>query len=453
MKEEVLSADYLKHIILDFRQMKDFITNPLVFSEANGVWYKDINGKSYLDGMSAVLVVNIGHNNPRVKEAIKEQLERMTFTPPLVGTSPAAIKLAKKIADISPPTINSVKLLSGGSEAIEAAMKLARQYHKQTGNPNKYKVISRYHAYHGGTMGALSATGCIERKWMFEPTLQGYIHVMPPLCYRCPYGKQYPDCNVLCATIIEDIVKLEGPGTIASLIAEPIGNVGGIIPPPPQYFSILRDICNQYDILMILDEVITGFGRTGQMFGAQTYKVQPDIMCMAKGMGSGYVPLGAIACSDRVAEAFWGEPEDRVEFAHGQTFGGHTLACAAGLACIEEIERMDLCRQAGEMGDYLRHKLEEMKVDVDVIGDVRGKGLLIGVEFVKDRKTKEHFDGNIRFGKRLEEKMMDRGLLLYCRDNWVSFGPSLIVKKQELNQMIQIFHDSVQEVVSELEQS
>ena len=441
-----LKAD-LKHIMIDFKQMSQFMKDPLIMVEADGVRYKDINGKSYLDGISGIFVVTIGHNNPRAKKAILDQLEKIAFAPPLHATNPAAIKLAKLVSEVTPGDLNTVKLVSGGSEAIEAAMKLTRQYHRQSGNPNKYKFVARYQGYHGATMGALSATGVARRKAMFEPTLQGYMHVMPPTCYRCPYEKVYPECGAFCAKIVGDVIRSEGPETVAGVILEPIGNTGGIITPPDQYFSVLRDICDQHQVLLIFDEIITGFARTGNMFASQTFGVTPDIICMGKSMSSGYAPLGAIACTDKIAEAFWGETG--LEFSHGHTFGGNPIASAVGIASIEEIQEKNLCSRAQELGKYLRDKLENMD-DKGVIGDIRGKGLLIGVEFVMDKETKEPFPDELKFGVKVGEKAMEKGLILRFDPHWIAFAPPLVITEEEIDEMINIFQESVQEVVKEV---
>lgn len=443
-QDSLVCRDNLRRIFLDFMQMSDFAEEPLIITEADGVWYKDINGNRILDGLSGIYVVNLGHNNPRIKEAIRKQIEAITFAPPLHSITLPAIKLAKLISEITPEELNTVKLLSGGSEATEAAMKLARQYHYQTGNPTKYKVISLYKGFHGTTMGSLSATGLKERKKFFEPSLPGFIHVFPPYCYRCPYHKKYPDCGIRCATIIGDVIEMEGPETVSSLIVEPIGNTGGIITPPPEYLPLLREICDQYNVFLIFDEIITGFGRTGNMFAAQTFGVTPDILCMGKGMGSGYTPLAAIAFQNKSAEAFWGEKGR--EFCEGHTYGANALSSAVGIACISEIQERKLCERAQRLGGYLRNKLEELK-EFGVIGDIRGKGLLIGVEFVKNPKTNEPFGKEIEFGIKVGKIALKKGLLIRYATDWVAFAPPLIISEQEIDQMVKVFKDSLKEAL------
>jgi len=350
---------------------------------------------------------------------------------------------------ITPGDLNIIKLLSGGSEATEAAMKLARQYHKQTGNPNKYKIIARYQGYHGATMGALSATGTKRRKTMFEPLLPGFMHVHPPTCYHCPYEKTYPACDVFCARTIEHLIESEGPDTIAALILEPIGNTGGVITPPPEYLPKVRDICSRHNILLIFDEIITGFGRTGQMFAAHTFETTPDILCMGKGMSSGYIPLAGIAFKESIGEAFFGRDEDEVEFSHGHTYGGNPVAAAAGLACISEIVDRDLCGRAREMGALLRTHLDELK-ELGIVGEIRGKGLLVGIEFVKDAETGASFDDEVKFGVQVGKTALKKGLLTRFDPHWIAFAPPLIITREEVDLMMEIFVDSVKDVLKKM---
>jgi len=439
----------VEHLFLDFMQMKEFAKNPLVMKRAQGVWYEDVKGKKYLDGLSGVFVVNVGHGNRRVIDAMTRQLQEISFAPPLHATNMRAIELVRLLSSITPGDLHTIKLLSGGSEATESAMKLAGQYHRQTGNPHKYKVISRYEGYHGATIGALAASGVTKRRVTFEPLPGGYIHVFPPTCYRCPYGLEYPACGVLCATIVESVIKQEDPSTVSAIIVEPIGNTGGIITPPKEYYKILREISDKYEILLIFDEIITGFGRTGSMFGAQTFDVTPDIICMGKGMSSGYSPVGGIAFSDRIAEAFYGDQADGVQFNHGHTFGGNPVSSAAAIASISEIRDRNLSAQAVKMGDIMRKRLQELN-GLGVIGDVRGSGLLIGVEFVKDVKTKAQFQDDVGFGIRLGRKALEKGLIIRYDTHWVALAPPLVIESEEVDRMMDIFSESLSETLSEV---
>lgn len=436
-----------ERIFLDFMQMREFSRHPLVMKSAKGVWYEDVNGNRYLDGLSGIFVVNVGHGNGRVIDAMVKQLRELTFNPPLHSTNLRALELAELVSSLTPGDLHTVKFFSGGSEATEAAMKLARQYHKQTGNPRKYKVISLYDGYHGSTMGALAASGVTKRKTTFEPFGPGYLHVFPPACYRCPYGLDYPGCEVLCARIVEEVVKREDPSTVSAFILEPISNTAGIITPPDDYFRTLREICNKYNVLLIFDEVITGFGRTGEMFAAQTFGTTPDIICMGKGMASGYAPIGGIAFTDRIGDAFLGNEEEQVQFNHGHTFGANPLSCAAAIANINEIKGMELPHRARESGARIVRRLQELD-DRGIIGDVRGKGLLIGAEFVRNRKTKEQFEEPLRFGVQVGRGALERKVLLRCDPNWVAFAPPLIIENNEIDTMMKVFDESLDEVLA-----
>ncbi len=446
-QKETFGNSTYEHLFLDFMQMKEFSKHPLIMKSAKGVWYEDVNGNKYLDGISGIFVVNAGHGNSRIIHAMKEQLDQLAFNPPLQSTNLRALQLAELIATLTPGDLRTVKFFSGGSEATEGAMKLARQYHEQTGNPGKYKVISLYDGYHGATMGALGASGVTRRKTAFEPIGPGYIHVFPPTCYRCPYGLNYPDCDVLCATIVEQIVKKEDPSTVSAFIIEPISNTGGIVTPPDSYFRILREICDKFGILLIFDEVITGFGRTGEMFAAQTFGTTPDIICMGKGMASGYAPIGGIAFSDKIADSFLGSEEEQVQFNHGHTFGGNPVSCAAAIASINEIKERDLPHKARESGTRVIKRLQELD-GLGVIGDIHGKGLMIGAEFVQDRKTKAQFDESFRFGTRVGRTALKNGVILRHDPNWIAFAPPLIIENNEIDTMMTRFSESLEQVLA-----
>lgn len=433
------------HLFLDFMQMREFAKQPLIIKRAEGVWYEDVNGDRYLDGLSGIFVVNVGHGNPRVIDAMQKQLHEVAFNPPLHSTNIRALELAELIGSLTPGDLRTIKLFSGGSEATEAAMKLARQYHKQTGNPRKYKVISLYDEYHGSTMGALASSGVTRRKVAFEPFAPGYIHVFPPTCYRCPYGLDYPNCEVLCAKIVEEVIKKEDPSTVSAFIVEPISNTAGIITPPEEYFRIIREVCDKYNVLLIFDEVITGFGRTGQMFAAQTFGTTPDIICMGKGMASGYAPIGGIAFSDKIGETFLGTEEQQVQFNHGHTFGGNPLSCAAAIATINEIKNRDLPGRARESGRKIVERLHELD-DSGIIGDIRGKGLLIGAEYVRNRTTKDQFEEKLRFGVQVGKAAIGKKLLLRSDPNWTAFAPPLIIENSEIETMMNRFKESLEQV-------
>lgn len=437
---------FLRHIFVR-DQMSDWSKDPLIMSRADGVFYWDTTGKRYLDALSGIYVVAVGHNNRRVIDAIREQYDRLHFSPPMHGTNPVAIRLANLLAELAPGDLSVVKFESAGSEVTEAAIKLARQYHRLTGHPGKYKIISRYQSWHGSTLGSLSASGLKSRKTVNEPMAPGFLHVFPPTCYRCPFGKSYPDCDITCATLIDDVIDMEDSETVAAVMVEPIGHTGGIIDPPEEYLPILREICDRRGVLLIFDEIITGMGRTGEMFAAETFGVTPDILCVAKGMSGGYSPISAMICRQPIADAFWGPIEQNPGFVEGHTFEGNPVSCAAAIAVLREILDHDLCGNARKQGDRLRENFRRLAEKYPIIGDIRGKGLFQGIEFVRDRATKTRFDPPI--GVRIGKRALSHGLLCRFDPHWIAFGPALISTAEQIDEMVAILDRSIGEILNE----
>lgn len=439
----------LRHAVLDFRQMSTFVENPLIFERGEGVHLWDIHGKHYYDGLAGIFVVAVGHGNRRVIEAIKAQLDRLAFPPPLHGTNVPLIELTDLLVRLAPGDLTTVKLLSTGSEATEIAMKVSRQYWKQAGKPTKYKIISRYYAYHGATLGAIAAGGTPKRRIPFEPLPGGFIHIPTVHCYRCPMGRSYPGCGVFCAEYLRYVIEMEGPETVAAVILEPIGNTGGILVPPPEYLPAIRRICDEYDVHLIFDEMITGAGRTGQMFACQTFGVTPDILCLGKGLSSGYAPLSATLWSERIQQAFWGPEEAGVEFGDGHTFASNPISAAAGLASLQEIIARDLPANARAMGERLQAHLQRMGEKYGILGDIRGKGLLWAVEFARDPATKARF--GVPIGKLIGLEAQRRGLITRYDADWVALAPPLIVTAEELDAMCAILDESIGVVLDQVE--
>src|SRR5262245_16052668 len=448
--EQTIEEEYLRHILAR-DQMKEFAKRPLVMDRADGVRYWDVNGKEYLDALSGIYVANVGHNNRRVIDAVKQQYDRLTFSPPMHGTNAVAIQLANLLADIAPGDLNTVKFECGGSEVTEAAIKMARQYHQLTGNPRKFKIISRYMSWHGSTFGSLSASGLKTRRSVNEPLASGFVHVFPPTCYRCPFGKEYPSCDITCCSLIGDVIDMEGPETVAAVIVEPIGHTGGIIDPPAEYLPMLRKICDRYNVLLIFDEIITGMGRTGRMFAAETFDVLPDMLCIGKGLSGGYAPLSALICRDQIARAFWGDAPANPGFVEGHTFEGNPISCAAGIACVQDILERDLCGNARTMGARLRAGLEALQNRFRFIGDIRGKGLFLGIELVQDRATKQRFPSTKPIGQLIGRRALELGLLTRFDPTWMAFGPPLVVTEREIDQILTILEQSITDVVSRIE--
>jgi adenosylmethionine-8-amino-7-oxononanoate aminotransferase len=426
-------------------QMAEWSRQPLVMARADGVHYWDVSGKRYLDALSGIYVVSVGHNNRRVIDAIRNQLDILHFSPVMHGTNPVAVQLANLLAELAPGDLNTVKFQCGGSEVTEAAIKLARQYHKLTGSPGKFKIISRYQAWHGSTMGSLSASGLKSRKTVNEPLAPGFVHVFPPTCYRCPFEKVYPDCGITCATLVNDVVEMEDPATVAAIMVEPIGHTGGIIDPPDEYLPLLRDYCDRHNILLIFDEIITGIGRTGQMFASETFGVTPDVLCVGKGLGGGYAPLSAMICRKPIMEAFWGPVAENPGFVEGHTNKGNPISCAAGLAVLKEIIERDLCGNARAQGQRLRAGFQRLAEKHGVIGDIRGKGLLQGVEFVRNRATRERFADPV--GVKIGRRALENGLLCRFDPHWIAFGPSLVSTAEQIDEMVSILDKSMGEVL------
>lgn len=444
-------TENIERIVLDFMQMQAFAQDPFVFESGDGIRITDTNGKEYIDGLSGVFVSSLGYGNQVVIDAVSAQMQKLHFAPPLHGTTPMALALTNALLQFAPKGFGAVKLLSGGSEATEVAMKLARQYHRNTGHERKYKIIARYGGYHGATMGALSASGSWERKSVFEPLVSGFLHVHPPHCYRCPFDQEYGSCGITCAKLIERTVQAEDPETVAAVIMEPISiSSAGFVVPPPEFFQLLRETCDKHNILLIFDEIITGFGRLGTNFGADYYGVTPDLLCCGKGMSGGYAPLAAVLLQQHVWNAFLGKPEERKEFHHGHTFGGNPVACAAGVAVLQQIVERKLVDNAKEQGAYLRRRLERMVERFSFLGEARGAGLLQGVDFALDRKTHEAFPSSVKPGKVVERLAKGRGLLLRCGNDFTAFAPPLIVSRADIDAMCDLLEESLAAAEQEL---
>ena len=423
---------------LDYQSNEAFLTNPLIVSRARGLYYWDTEGKRYFDGVGGIFVAILGHGHPRIVEAVKKQMERITLAPPMHGTSDVTLDFVERIGQVTPGSLNFVKAFSGGSESMESAMKFARQYHKQSGHPGKYKFISRYHAYHGATFGAMAASGTGKRRSPFEPQMAGFVKVYPPTYMRDRFSS-WEECNRFCARLFEDAIINEDPDTVAGVIVEPIGNTGGIITPTTEYFEILREICDRHNVLLIFDEIITAWGRTGEMFAAQSFGVTPDIICGGKALSSGVLPLGAMIAREEMAEAFRGSPDEELNFSHGHTYAGNPLGCAVGTAVIDEIVESGLTARALELGDYLAQKLEGLK-KYGVVREVRGRGLLRGVELVKDVESMEPYP---ELGRALKKTALENGLIMRIDPNWFALAPALVASREEIDELADLVERSL----------
>lgn len=442
MKLDDRQKNLLKRTYVDYQATEDFLKNPIVVSRAEGLYYWDTEGRRYFDGIGGIFAVSLGHGHPRVVEAIKRQLDRMTFSPPMHGTSDISLDFVERVGKVSPGALNYVKPFSGGSESIEAAIKFARQYFKQSGRPSKYKFISRYQAYHGGTFGAMGASGTGKRKSSFEPHMPGFIKVHSPIYLRDRFSS-WEECNRFSARLFEDAIVNEDPDTVAGIIVEPIGNTGGIVTPTDEYFQILRETCDRYDVLLIFDEIITGWGRSGTMFAAETFGTVPDIICSGKALTNGTVPMGAMMAREEMADAFKGDPEAGLNFSHGHTFSGNPLGCAAGISVIDEIVEQGLKEQARERGDYLAMKLGKLK-KLGVIREIRGKGLILGVELVRDIQSMNPFP---ELGIVLKQTALENGLILRVDPTWFALAPALVITEGEIDEMFDLLEQSLEDAL------
>jgi len=438
-------AQLIRRTFLDYRQMSEFLEQPLIINKAKGLYYWDKDGKRYFDGIGGIFVAVLGHGHPRVMEAMHKQMEEISFAPPLHAISDVGLDLIERLGEVSPGDLTYVKPFSGGSESIEAALKFARQYFKQSGHPSKFKFVSRYYGYHGGTFGAMAASGTGKRKTPFEPHLPGFVKVFPPTYYRDRFSS-WEECNRFCARMFEDVIVMEDPETVAGVIVEPIGNTGGIITPTDEYYQILRQICDKYNVLLIFDEIITGFARTGNMFAAQTFGVTPDIICGGKGLSSGAIPLGAMIARGDMGDVFLGPAEDEVSFAHGHTFAGNPLGCAVGLAVLDEIAESNLEAKSRMMGDYLANKLEGLKKH-GVIREVRGKGMLRGVELVRDTNNLQPFP---ELGRALKRTSVNNGLIMRVDPNWFAVAPALIAEKEDIDEVVDLIERSLLDALEQV---
>ncbi|MGC1207957.1 MAG: aspartate aminotransferase family protein [Ornithinimicrobium sp.] len=442
------------HLWMHFSRMSSYADHPpptMVRGEGAYVW--DSRGKRYLDGLAGLFVVQAGHGREELVEAAAEAAYKLPFFPVWSYAHPAAIELSEQLAELAPGDLNRVFFTTGGGEAVESAWKLAKQYFKLQGKPLKHKVISRNVAYHGTTHGALSITGIPDAKKDFEPLVPGTHKVPNTNIYRASEHAEDPEAfGRWAADRIAEAIEFEGPETVAAVFLEPVQNSGGCFPPPPGYFQRVREICDRYDVLLVSDEVICAFGRLGYMFGAQRYDYVPDIITCAKGLTSGYSPLGAMIVSDRVAEPFW---EGHTSFAHGYTFGGHPVSCAVALANLKLFEREDLLGHVRRNESHFRATLERL-LDLPIVGDVRGDGYFYGIELVKDKATKETFDAQ-------ESEHLLRGFVspalfeagLYCRaddrgDPVVQLAPPLTCNQEHFDEMEHILRSVLTEAWTRL---
>ena len=425
--------------------------------KGDGVYILDADGKRYLDASGGAAVSCLGHSDPDVLQAIKDQVDTLAFAHTGFFTSQAAEDLADLLIAKAPDGIEMVYFMSGGSEAVEAALKMARQFFLETGEPSRSKIISRRQSYHGNTLGALATGGNALRREPFEPMLMDVSHIAP--CYAYRYRREdetEEEYGVRAADELEAEIQRLGPDTVSAFVAETVvGATLGVVPPVPGYFKRIREVCDRHGVLLILDEVMSGMGRTGTTFACEQDGVSPDIVCVAKGLGAGYQPIGAALVSERVFRAF---RDGSGFFQHGHTYMGHPTACAAALAVQRKIESANLLANVQKQGDRLDELLHERLGNHANIGDIRGRGLFRGIELVADRATKEPLDPELGLFVRIKKHAMDRGLICYpgggtadgVRGDHVLLAPPFIIDDQQVGDLVSILGDAIDAALKDI---
>lgn len=416
-----------------------------VWVKGEGSFLIDADGNRIIDGLSSLWNVSAGHSRPELAEAAHRQMSELAFSSSYAGGSNRpAIELAERLSGITYPNINNFYFTSGGGEATDSNFKLARSYWKAKGKPEKTKVISRLWGYHGVTFAAMCATG-IEGYWTaFEPRIPGFSHIPSPDPYHYPMPEDGSSQGIAAANELEKEILRQGPETVAMFIAEPVQGAGGVIVAQDDYFGRIREICDQYEVLFVVDEVITGFGRTGRMFALEHYGVQPDLMQFAKSITSGALPLGGIGISDEIVDTIRASEKP---WMHAYTYSGHPTTCAVALATLDIIESEDLPGQAATNGEAMLQKYRDALESHPHVGNIRGKGMMHGIEIVKDKATKEWFEPSFGLGAKLTKAMMQRGLYTRVRSEVICSAPPLNTDIETLDRMVEIVHDAIVEVL------
>lgn len=409
----------------------------VVFDSAEGVLLRDTEGKEYIDACSQLVNVNIGHGRKEVIEAIVEQVKKLQYTTTYWGFShTASILCAKKLAEITPPGLKHFFFTSGGSESVESAFKIARNYWHGK-KPEKNKIISLHNCFHGVSFGTLSATalGMGRLAKSFGPLVPGFLHIPSYYCYRCAFGLEYPGCRIECADFLARTIENEGRDSVAAFIAEPVQGSIGMITPPAEYWPKVRKICSEMEVLLIADEVMSGFGRTGKMFAVENWGITPDIMTMAKGITSGYIPFGAVA----IREEIYQELRSReTPFFHGFTYSGHPVGAAAAIKDMELIIGEKMADNAARMGQYALERLREEFLPLPCVGSVNGLGLMIGMEYVEDKKTKSIPGNMVEVSRKIQQRALQAGIFMRVFGNRITISPPLIIQKREMDKILSV---------------
>jgi adenosylmethionine-8-amino-7-oxononanoate aminotransferase len=423
------------HPMIHPNEMK--LREPIHVCSGKGVYIKDDKGKTLLDGVAGLWCVNVGHNRQEIKDAIMHQLDELEYFQLFDGIShPRVVELAELLMGFtSQEDMRRAIFSSGGSDAIETALKMARQYHRLNGDAERSKFISLKQGYHGTHFGGTSINGNNPFRRNYEPLLPGCFHLESPWLYRNPWTDDAEELGRLCAAQLEREIEFQIPDTVAAFIAEPVQGAGGVIVPPANYWPLVREVCDKYGVLLIADEVVTGFGRTGCMFGSRGWGVKPDIMCLAKGISSGYIPLGATLVNKRIEQAFDANQDFSGAIMHGYTYAGHPVACAAGIAALNIVESENLPENARIQGDYLLQLLKPMEDKFPSVGEVRGKGLMVAIDLVADKQTRAPIDPMDGFANNLAAAVREEGVLVRPVGTKIILSPPLVYQAEHCEEL------------------
>ena len=441
-----LASTDLAHLIHPQFHLADH-RDAIIFASGKGAVLTDVRGKEYIDGLASLWNVAAGHGRTELAEAAAAQMSKLAFSNSYTGyANEPSIRLAEKLLTLVYPNMSGIFYANSGSEANEMAIKAARYFWYVSGRPSKMKIISRQEAYHGGTMAATAITGMAPFHKGFGPEPPGFVQVPTCYPYRCSWCSTKQSCTLECADNIEETIVREGADTVAAVIAEPVHGAGGVIPPDPGYWPRLREICDRHDVLLIADEVITGFGRTGRWFALEHWNVQPDIMTIAKAVTSAYVPLSAFIVSQRVHRAILDAPAD-AKFMIGCTNAGHPTACAVALRNLQILEGEQLVARAERMGRRLNEGLARL-AEMPNVGDVRGLGLMAAVEVVADRATRQPFSPAEAVGPRLARAIRDRGVVTRVKGDTILFAPPLVITEEQVDRIVYVTGDAIDAVIA-----
>lgn len=411
---------------------------PQIITSGEGVYVTDIDGKTYVDGIGGLWNVNVGHNRKEVKDAIIAQMDRISYYSSFAGTTtgPSIELSAKIVALAAEEDMDKVLFSTNGSDAVETALKLSRQYWKLAGEPLRTKFISLKQGYHGVHFGGVSVNGNTYYRAPYEPLLGGCSQIDSPWPYRNPWSEDPEELATIVARLLEREIQHQGPHTVAAFIAEPVQGAGGVIVPPASFWPKVREVLDRYGVLLISDEVVTGFGRSGSMFGARGWGVKPDILCLAKGLSAGYIPLGATVLNKRVASAWYKDVTPDGFVMHGYTGTGHPLACAAGLAALDIVEREDLPGNAAVQGKRLLDGLQHLPGLSRIVGEVRGKGLMVGIDLVADKKTRQPLDPQTGLGEQVAAFAREEGVIVRPAGATIILSPPLVIETEQVDKII-----------------